>query len=439
MARGIARKTRLRSAARAHRSGLTRRRFLDRAVALGAAAAVSASGAWAVGSDAAKCDAWVAGSDAPEKVELHIGFMALTDCAPIAVAVAEGFDRKHGIRIVPRRVSSWAAMRDRLMHAEIDAAHMLYSSVYATELGIGGVQREMAVLMGLSQNGQAITFSHVLAATGIVDGDSLRRALASGARRTFAQTFPTGTHALWLNYWLAAHGIDPLREVDTITVAPVQMVQSMRAGRMDGCCVGEPWNAQAVRADVGFTVATSQQIWADHPEKALASTRRFVACHPNSARALVAALLEAARFADVRRNRPAVARLISSAAYVDTDVAAIEARLLGRYDDGRGRVWDDTHAVRFHADGAVNYPYVSDATWFMTQQRRWRLLDRDPDYDAVAQRVQQSALYRDAAAAANVGVPASPLRSARLIDGSVWTGEAPARYAASFDIGAPRT
>lgn len=208
---------------------------------------------------------------------------------------------------------------------------------------------------------------------------------------------------------------------------------------MDGCCVGEPWNAQAARAGVGFTVATSQEIWPDHPEKALAATRRFAERHPHSARALVAALLEAARFADDARNRPAVARLLATPDYLDTDVAAIEARLLGNYDDGRGRRWDDAHAVRFHADGAVNFPYLSDATWFMAQQRRWGLLDRDPDYDAVARQVQRIALYREAAALAKVAVPASPLRSARLIDGSRWTGEAPAHYAASFDIGAPRT
>jgi nitrate/nitrite transport system substrate-binding protein len=373
---------------------------------------------------------WSTGSDAPEKCVLKVGFLPLTDCASVIVAAKYGFDRKHGIEIVPVRVPSWAAIRDKLISGDLDAAHTLYGLVYGVELGIGGVREDMAVLMTLSQNGQAITFSQQLAELGVTDAAALKTWIDRGERElTFAQTFPTGTHALWLYYWLAAHGIDPFSDVRAVTVPPAQMVMNMDAGRIDGCCVGEPWNARAAQDSVGFTVATSQQIWPDHPEKVLATTRRFARQHPNAARALIMAVLQASRFVDQQANRPEIARLLAQLDYIGTDVTAIEPRLGGRYDDGRGKVWQDPHPIRFHADGAVNFPYLSDAIWFMSQHRRWRLLRSDPDYVGVAQRVNQIDLYREAAVQVGVAVPSQPIRSSRLLDGTVWDGTVPAGFA----------
>jgi nitrate/nitrite transport system substrate-binding protein len=371
--------------------------------------------------------AWIAGSDAPEQTELRVGFLPLTDCASVIVAAERGFDRKHGIEIVPVRAPSWAAIRDQLLRGELDAAHTLYGLVYGVELGIGGVRADMAVLMTLNQNGQGITFSNQLREHGVTDGATLKRCIERGERElVFAQTFPTGTHALWLYYWLSAQGIHPFADVQSVTVPPAQMVASLRTGRIDGCCVGEPWNAGAVHEGVGFTVATSQQIWPDHPEKVLAATRSFAEQRPNAARALIMALLEASRFVDDPANRPAIAYLLARPEYIDTDAAVIEPRFLGRYDDGRGNVWQDPHAICFHGDGEVNFPYLSDGMWFMRQHRRWGLLATDPDYLAVAQRVNRIELYREAAARVGVALPAGAMRSSRLIDGTVWDGTGPA-------------
>jgi nitrate/nitrite transport system substrate-binding protein len=357
---------------------------------------------------------------------LRIGFLPLTDCASVIVAAELGFDRKHGIEIVPVREPSWAAIRDKLIRGELDAAHALYGLVYGVELGIGGVREDMAVLMTLSQNGQGITLSNQLRSLGIADGAALKRCIDRRERElTFAQTFPTGTHALWLNYWLAANGIDPLMDLQTVTVPPPQMVASMHVGRIDGCCVGEPWNARAASDGIGFTVATSQEIWPDHPEKVLATTRRFAEEQPHKARALTMALLEASRFVDQQANRPAIARLLARPEYIDTDSAVIEPRFLGHYDDGHGRVWEDSHPIRFHGEGEVNFPYLSDAIWFMSQQRRWKLLKTDPDYLGIAQRVNRIDLYREAAAVVGVALPSSPMRSSRLMDGTMWNGVPP--------------
>ncbi|MDZ4254808.1 MAG: CmpA/NrtA family ABC transporter substrate-binding protein, partial [Sulfuritalea sp.] len=207
--------------------------------------------------------AHVAGSDAPELAEVRVGFMPLSDCASVVVAAAEGFDRKHGIRIVLERETSWASVRDKLVNRELDAAHVLYGLVYGLHLGIGGPKQDMNVLMTLNHNGQGISFARQMETLGAVDGPSLARLVAGrpAGSFTFAQTFPTGTHAMWLYYWLAANGIHPLRDVKSIVVPPPQMIAACRAGTMHGFCVGEPWNQQGIVDGVSFSVASSQDIW----------------------------------------------------------------------------------------------------------------------------------------------------------------------------------
>jgi ABC-type nitrate/sulfonate/bicarbonate transport system substrate-binding protein len=381
--------------------------------------------------------AWVAGSDAPEKHVVNLGFMALTDAASLIVAATQGFAQPYGLTLNLQRQSSWSSVRDKLVEGELDAAHGLYGLIYAVHLGIGGgAPKDMAVLMGLAQNGQSISLSRELKAAGVTDPDALGRCVRqSGAKLTLAQTFPTGTHALWLYYWLAAYGIHPLADVRTLVVPPSLMVAHLRARRIDGFCAGEPWGAQAIEEDMGFTIATSQSIWPDHPEKVLGCTREFVDQYPNTARALVMAILEASRFIDEsQENRRSTAQLIAGSDYVDAPVAAIEPRFLGQYEDGLGHAWLDKHPLRFFGNGEVNMPYHSDGLWFMTQLRRWGLLREDPDYLAVAQSVQQTSLYRDAATALNIPVPDSPMRNAILMDGSRWDGSDPAGYARSFAL-----
>ncbi|MCQ4313400.1 ABC transporter substrate-binding protein [Pseudomonas stutzeri] len=381
--------------------------------------------------------AWVAGSDAPEKHVVNLGFMALTDAASLIVAATQGFAQPYGLTLNLRRQHSWSNLRDKLVEGELDAAQGLYGLIYAMHLGIsGGAPVDMAVLMGLAQNGQGITLSSRLKALDVTNAEALGKCVRqSGAKITLAQTFPTGTHALWLYYWLAAHGIHPLNDVRTLVVPPSQMVAHLQAGRIDGFCAGEPWGAQAIEEEIGFTLATSQSIWADHPEKVLGCTRTFVEAYPNTARALIMAVLEASRFIDQSQtNRRSAAQLIASNEYINAPLAAIEPRFLGQYEDGLGHAWQDKHPLRFFGNGEVNMPYHSDGLWFMTQLRRWGLLREDPDYLAVAQSVQQTSLYRDAATALNVPVPDSSMRSAVLIDGSHWDGSDPAGYARSFAL-----
>lgn len=378
---------------------------------------------------------WAAGSDAPEKTEVKIGFIPLTDCASVVIASELGFDKKYGIKITPSKEASWAAVRDKLVNGELDAAHVLYGLIYGVQMGIGGPRKDMAVLMNLNHNGQAITLSNKLKEKGVTDGAALKKLVDREKRDyTFAHTFPTGTHAMWLYYWLAAHGINPFTDVKTITVPPPQMVANMRVGNMDGYCVGEPWNARAIFDHIGFTAITTQDIWKDHPEKTLGTRLEFVQRYPNTARAMIAAIIEAGKFIDTMANRPKVAQIIARKSYVNTEVSVIEGRLKGEYDNGAGRKWKDENYMKFYNDGKVNFPYLSDGMWFLTQHRRWGLLKEDVDYLAVARQVNQIELYKQAAAAANAPVPASPMRTSKLVDGVVWDGKDPKAYVAGFKI-----
>ena len=408
---------------------MTRRTILKSAAAAGA---IGATGA-VPGLQSA---VWAAGSDKPELTEVKIGFIPLTDCASVVMASVLGFDKKYGIKIIPTKEASWAGVRDKLVNGDLHMAHVLYGLLYGVHLGIGGPKKDMAVLMGLNNNGQAITLSKDLASKGAVDGPSLAKVMAREKREyTFAGTFPTGTHAMWMHYWLAAAGINPLSGAKLITVPPPQMVANMRVGNMDGFCVGEPWNHRAIMDGIGVTANTTQDIWQDHPEKVLGCTGEFVKQYPNTARAVMMAVLEAGRWIDASlQNKLKMAETIAAKSYVNTGVDAINQRILGRYQNGMGKTWDDPNHMKFFNDGKVNFPYLSDGMWFLTQHKRWGLLKAHPDYLGVAKQINQIELYKQAASGLGISVPKDVMRTSKLIDGVVWTGKDPAKYADSFAI-----
>ncbi|HEX5684450.1 MAG TPA: CmpA/NrtA family ABC transporter substrate-binding protein [Ideonella sp.] len=410
----------------ATQTDLSRRRVLQAAsaVAVGAAAGLPSTRAWGQG------------SDKPEKEEVRIGFIPLTDCASVVMASVLGFDKKYGIKIIPTKEASWAGVRDKLVNGELDMAHVLWGLVYGVHLGVSGPKKDMAVLMNLNHNGQAITLSKKLADKGAVDGPSLAKLMATDKRDyTFAQTFPTGTHAMWLYYWLATYGINPMKDAKIITVPPPQMVANMRVGNMDGYCVGEPWGHRAIMDGIGITVTTTQDIWKDHPEKALGTTGEFAKKYPNTCRAAIMAILEASRWIDASlQNKLKMAETVADKAYVNTSVDAINQRILGRYQNGLGKTWDDPNHMKFFNDGQVTFPYLSDGMWFLTQHKRWGLLKEHPDYLGVAKQINQVELYKQAASALKVSVPKDPMRSSKMVDGVVWDGKEPAKYADGFKV-----
>ena len=412
-------------------SGTSRRDFLKTSLVAG----LGAAGVLGLVPPGVRTATYAAGSDAPEKAEVKIGFIPLTDCASVVVASEMGFDKKYGIKITPSKEASWAAVRDKLVNGELDASHVLYGLIYGVQMGLGGPKTDMAVLMNINHNGQAITLSNQLKEKGVTDGASLKALIDKEKREyTFAHTFPTGTHAMWIYYWMAANGINPFNDVKTITVPPPQMVANMRVGNMDGFCVGEPWGARAIHDKIGFTAVTTQDIWKDHPEKVLGTRLEFVQKYPNTARAMTAAILEASKYIDTMSNRAKVSGIIAAKSYVNTDANVIEGRMLGEYDNGIGKKWKDANYMKFYNDGKVNYPYLTDGMWFLTQHKRWGLLKEDMDYLAISKKVNQIEIYKQAATQAKVPLPASPMRSVKLMDGVVWDGKDPKAYAAGFKI-----
>ncbi|MGF6289792.1 CmpA/NrtA family ABC transporter substrate-binding protein [Paraburkholderia youngii] len=371
-----------------------------------------------------------ASAEPPEKTHLRLGFVALSDAAPLIAAKLLEFGHAHGLTLELCRQPSWAAVRDKLLSGDLDAAHALYGLVYGVQLGLGGPRTDMAVLMVLNRNGQAITLSNRLAEA-LAKHGTLREALATlGRKPVFAHTFPTGTHAMWLYYWLAAQGVDPLRDIDSVAIPPPQMVAALAEDRLDGLCVGEPWNAMAEAHGVGRTIAYTSEVWPEHPEKVLACRRDFVDAHPRTTRALVQTVLEACRWLDGAGHRDEIARWLARSDYIGIDESLIATRLGDHVDTAHPR----RLPMRFFDDGAVNYPHPIEGAWFLTQFERWGIIDARDDYEAIAERINQTQLYREAAARVNVRVPGEDV-TRELIDGEVWgSGSSPAAYGQRFAI-----
>jgi len=347
---------------------------------------------------------------------LRIGFMPLVDCAPLAAAVRLGLDRRHGLQFELQRQGSWAAVRDKLLSGELDAAHALAGMVYGVETGIGGPQGQMAVLMVLNQNGQAIVLAPE-ATRRLREGATLRDALGVRQRRpVLAQTFPTGTHALWLYYWLAAQGVDPLHDIRAVTLPPPEMPGALARGEIEGFCAGEPWSAQAEAFGAGARVIRSGELWPGHPEKVLACRRQFAALEPELATALTAAVLDACRWLDEDpQHRRQAAQWLAEDGIIGLPVERLAACLLPPSDAVRGT------GLRFHGDGEVNFPWLSDGRWFLHQFRRWGWLPPDASGDdALLAEIHRLDSYRLAALQLGVPLPRRDTRSSLLFDGMRW-------------------
>jgi nitrate/nitrite transport system substrate-binding protein len=250
-------------------------------------------------------------------------------------------------------------------------------------------------------------------------------------------TFPPGTHAMWMRYYLGAGGIHPDRDVALVTVPPPQMVANMKVGKMDGFCVGEPWNARAAADGIGFTSITSQDLWKDHPEKVCAFLEEFAEKNPRTVKAVIKALHEASVWLDRLENREEQSRIVSQATYINCPPDVILGRLQGRYDYGDGRKKEDRHYMVFH-ERNCNYPQAKYAVWWLTQFRRWGMVEGPPDYAGIPRRVMRADLYEEAMkeiGCAHGGRDASP---ETLFDGITFDPGKPEEYARAFDINSLR-
>jgi len=375
-------------------------------------------------------------SDAPETKEVRFGMIALTDCASIVVAHELGYFKKFGVNSVVSKEASWAVIRDKLSLGENHATHMLLGMPFASTMGLlGSPVKPMVIPWLINRNGQGITLANKFKNRVRSAADLKALATEAQARKdplTFAMTFPPGTHAMWLRYWLASGGVHPDKDVTLITIPPPQMVANMKVDKMDGFCVGEPWNLRAISDGIGYTVTSSQKIWPDHPEKALAFTEEFAAKNPKTVTAVLKAMHMASEFIDKLENRAKVAEIISRPAYINCPREIILDRLEGKYDYGDGRSEKDANYMIF-SQRNCNYPSKTYGHWWLSQFRRWGMVKGAPNYKQVVDRVIRPDLF--AAAMKDMGVKVVPNDMAPVkVAGSEFNPAEAEKYAKSFAI-----
>ncbi|MBJ7347359.1 MAG: ABC transporter substrate-binding protein [Thermoleophilaceae bacterium] len=389
---------------------LTRRQALAKGSALAAAAALPAWFLSACGSDTTASSGGATGTSGAKPIK--IGFIPLTDCSPVVMAGLLGYYKQRGLNVQVIKQASWPATRDALISGDIDAAHGLFGMPFSVATGIGGKAgtKKLKVAMTLNDNGQGITLKKEYAAGGYGDLEKTKAALNGGQGKTFAMTFPGGTHDAWLRYWLLAMGID-MKTPKIIPIPPPQMVANMTAGNMDGYCVGEPWNAVAVQNGIGFTSIATQDIWTNHPEKALIVNADFAAQRRDDLKQVMGAMFDACKWLDDVANVPETAKKIGTPAYVNAKPDAIAGRMAGKYELGAGlgtKTFGDDR-MRFFDDGKVNFPRKAYATWFLAQYQRFGYLSAAPSYKALANDLILSDLYKEVADAEGVKVPSDDM------------------------------
>jgi nitrate/nitrite transport system substrate-binding protein len=350
----------------------------------------------------------IAGANPPKRV-IKLGFIPLTDCAPLVIAKEMGFFAKYGVDVQLTKEASWAVVRDKILNGELDGAHCLFSMPFSVYTGIGGkAGSEMKIAMTLSNNGQGITLSKDFC--GIVGFKDLKKvagAIKEIQKRkevTFAMTFPGGTHDIWLRNWLAAASVNA-KSVGIITIPPPQMVANMKVDNMEGFCVGEPWNGVAATQNIGFTHISSQDIWKNHPEKALVVNKAFADGDKEDLKNVMKALIEACKWLDDMGNRKKAALFLSRPIYVNAPVQVIEARLMGSTEIGCDlgvQKYKDDYML-FYNNGLVNTPKISYGIWFMSQYMRFGMLSSAPNYKEIAQKLIMSEFYAEVAK--SMGVP----------------------------------
>jgi nitrate/nitrite transport system substrate-binding protein len=375
--------------------------------------------------------------DSPETPNVRFGIIALTDCSSIVMAHELGYFKQFGINSVVSKEASWAVIRDKMNLGENQATHMLIGMPFASTMGLlGSPVKPMVIPWMLNRNGQAITLNNKLLAAGVKTPKDLKpiaeKAKASGDPLTFAMTFPPGTHAMWTRYWLASGGIHPDKDITLITIPPPQMVANMKVDKMDGFCVGEPWNARAIADKIGFTVTTTQKMWKDHPEKVCAFTEDFATKNPKTVKAILKALHLSSVWIDKMENRKKMADVVSQATYINCPPEIIYGRLMGEYDYGDGRKEKDSNYMIF-SQRECNFPQKTFGLWWLSQFRRWGMVPSAPDYQGIAKRVMRQDIYLDAMKDMGVTTKFQDMQKQTLFDG-VFDPADPEKYALSFPI-----
>lgn len=418
----------------------------------------------------------------PEKPQLKFGFIKLTDMAPLAIAYEKGYFEDEGLYVTLEAQANWKVLLNRVIDGELDGAHMLAGQPLGATIGIG-TKAHIITSFSMDLNGNGITVSNSVwkqmkAHIPMKDGKPVHPITASYLKPVVEQyakqgkpfkmgmVFPVSTHNYYLRYWLAAGGLDPgfydpahgdtsgtiKANVLLSVTPPPQMPATLEAGTIDGYCVGEPWNEQAIVKGVGVPVITDYEIWKNNPEKVFGVSAAWAKKYPNTYIHVLKALIRAAKWLDENHNahRKEAARILSRSQYVGADYKVIAKSMTGTFEYEKGdvrKVPDFNVFFRYNA----TYPYYSDAIWFLTQMRRWgQIPTYKPDswYFKIAKEVYKPKYYDIAAKALIKEGKMKPSdfpdfaketgfkpATSQFIDGITYDGRKPNAYLGKLKIG----
>ncbi|PLK26777.1 CmpA/NrtA family ABC transporter substrate-binding protein [Novosphingobium sp. TH158] len=420
----------------------------------------------------------IAGEKGIEKSNLKLGFIKLTDIAPLVVAKEKGFFAEEGLNVTLEPQANWKVLLDGVTGGQLDGAHMLAGQVLASGAGIGARQK-LVTPFSLDLNGKGVTISNQvygLIAPGLPKGPDgkvthpvsaaalkpvVEKFKAEGKPFKMGMVFPVSTHNYILRYWLAAGGLNPgyylpgdtagttRAEVQLSVTPPPQMPATLEAGTINGYSVGEPWNQAAVAKKIGVPIIVDPDIAGTTGDKVFGLTEDFAKANPKTTQALTRALIRASMWLDAEggKNRPEAVKLLASPKYVGADEKVLMASMTGKFTFGEGDT-RDTPEFNLFFDQQASYPFWSDAIWFLTQMRRWgQIAEAKPDqwYLDTAKAVYRTDIYDTAAASlvAEGKAPAAAFPKSdgfrtytrKAIDGVTFDPKKPAAYAAGFAIG----
>ncbi len=400
---------------------------------------------------------------APEKTKLKIGFIALTDCAPLVIAKEKGFFKKYGLDVhVAKEGGGWPGIQQKVISGEYDFSHALAGMPIAATLGING-NADLVALLSLDFNGNGITFGN-----NIIDKmekygmDETKRPLGSESLKkyidakhaaegdkyqplNFGMVHPVSTHNYELRYWMATSGIEPDRDATIKPFPPPTMPSNLIAGNIEGYCVGEPWNERIVLKKKGSTLVTNYDIWNNNPEKVLQARADFVKKYPETTKAVMKAVIEAQMWLDESwEHRKEAAKIMSKPNYVKAPVDVLEKSMTGTFQYLKGQKSEANPMFNVFANYYAAYPFYSHGMWFITQMYRWGQLEQPVDMKAVIEKVYRPDLFAVAAKEVGYSLPASPWKKDGVdkynmfMDGKVWDPNKAVEYIYSFKVTSPK-
>ena len=413
-----------------------------------------------------------------EKPELKLGFIKLTDMAPLAIAYGKGYFEDEELYITLEPQANWKVLLDRVITGELDGAHMLAGQPLGAAIGFG-TKADIVTAFSMDLNGNGTTVSNEVWAMmkpdlPMKDGKPvhpiraeylkpvIEKFRADGKPFRMAMVFPVSTHNYELRYWLAAGGIHPgyystsditgqiQADVLLSVTPPPQMPATLEAGTINGYSVGEPWNQQAVAKGIGIPVITDDEIWKNNPEKVFGVTAQWAEDNPNTHQAVLRALIRAGMWLDENNgaNRAEAVKILSRSDYVGADEGVLANSMTGtfEYEKGDKRPAPDFNIFfRLYA----TYPYYSDAVWYLSQMRRWGQINEAKDdswFAETAKKVYRPDIYLKAARSlvddglakeADFPWDSDGYRApqSEFIDGVTYDGRKPNDYLEKFPVG----